>query len=201
MQKLVSRSVYSLLFLVLIIIGVLVFQDIRYNFHTVIPNKVYRSAELSSSKLISVMKKYHIRSIINLRNSHPNEKWYQLEQQDAKKFHATLYDLSVQAHKTPNKQQLQTLIHTLKNVPLPMLIHCKNGADRTGLASSLALIILNNSTYQNAYQQVSFKYLALSPNSVGRLVLPKYHAWLQAHRLKSSRHNLLAWANSNHPLK
>lgn len=199
MQKIKKFSVYLSLLVILAVIGLIIYEDVFYNFHAVIPEKVYRSATLSNDKLLAVIKKYHIRSIINLRGAQRDNRWYQIEQEDSNNNKVTLYDLPLNAHAIPNKQLFLQLITILQTAPEPILIHCKSGADRTGLASALALIIFKNSPYEKAYDQVSYKYLAFSPTSVGRLVMPKFDAWLKSHHLKSDRENLFIWANTSYP--
>ena len=49
------------------------------NFHLVIPDQVLRSGQLSDPELKRVVERHSIRSVINLRGSHPGEPWYDSE--------------------------------------------------------------------------------------------------------------------------
>lgn len=172
--------------------------NIRYNIHTVIPGKVYRSAELSKSELQRLIKKHKIKSIINLRNSHPKERWYQEEIAVAQKNDIELFDLALPAFHKPTREELITLTETLANAKRPILIHCRHGADRSGLASAIVLILRNNQSMDEISKQASWRYRALSPNSVGKVVLPVYAKWLNCHHLKSSAIHFYEWLASPH---
>jgi protein tyrosine/serine phosphatase len=54
---------------------------------------------------------------------------------------------------------MQKLINIVKNAKKPILIHCKAGADRTGLVSALYLYSIGD---KNASKMLSFKYGHLS---------------------------------------
>src|SRR5262245_25647644 len=46
------------------------------NEHTVIPGKVYRSAQLTEAKLRRVIAEKHVRTVVNLRGCCPDMDWY-----------------------------------------------------------------------------------------------------------------------------
>ena len=50
---------------------------------------------------------------------------------------------------------MQKLINIVKNAKKPILIHCKAGADRTGLVSALYLYSIGD---KNALKMLSLKY-------------------------------------------
>ncbi len=185
---------------VLIALTYFVYPSIRNNIHTVIPGEVYRSAQLPHEKLDELIQKDHIKTIFNLRGSHVGELWYTLEFNSAKQNNIRFYNWSLPAHSMPTKEQLQHIITALDEAPRPILIHCKNGADRSGLVSAFALILYKNSNFTEADKQITYRYLALSPSSVGRLVMPKYEAWLKKNNLVSNANNLKTWIASPHPL-
>lgn len=195
-----KKSIALVVLILLAIATYFIYPVVSNNIHTVIPNKVYRSAELSDGKLNEVIKRYNIKTILNLRGSHVGELWYTFEVNSAEKNHIRFYNWSLPAHAMPTQAQLQNLITALGEAPLPILIHCKNGADRSGLVSALAVILYTGESFSQANEQISYKYLAFSPNSVGRLVMPKYEAWLKKNGLSSNAKNLKAWIYSKNPL-
>jgi len=178
----------------LIIIGILLFPKLHANIHTVIPGQVYRSAQLNPQQLQQLINKYHIKSVINLRGkSHAN--WYQQENHLLGKDNIPLYDLHLPAKALPSAQTFKQLVNILDSAPRPVLIHCKNGADRTGLASAIIVILDNHNSLATAKQQISWWYGAVSPQSIGRQVMPLYQAWLDQRQLDSNRANFLTWVN------
>lgn len=169
---------------------------LHYNIHTVLKGEVYRSAELPKKELIKMVKQKQIKTIINLRNAHPKETWYEDEATIAKANGIHLYNVSLPAFDLPTRSQLIYLVDILNKAKPPILIHCRHGSDRTGLASAMVLILKNDSSIDDIEKQTSWRYLALSPHSVGKLVLPKYAKWLNSQHKLSTAKNFYTWLNT-----
>lgn len=167
------------------------------NFHTVLPGKIYRSAQLPSETLIYLLQKYQFKSVINLRGFHPNETWYQKEVEITQNQGAKHYDVTADAHGLPEVSELRRLVNILQTTPQPILIHCNQGADRSGLASAMALMLLSNPTRRNIEQQISWRYNVLSPSTVGYEVFTNYFIWLHQQHSNFSKTSFLLWLNSN----
>lgn len=180
--------------LLLLIVFFLSYLVLRNNIHPVIPHQYYRSAQLSTVKLSHLIKHLRIKSVINLRGARPQKKWYRDEIKITRALGVKYYELKLKAYGLPTPKQLQRLVHFLQEAPKPVLIHCEGGADRTGLASAI-IVLLNNGTLAKAEQQISVWYLAISPNSIGRRVLPFYKRWLKKRGLQSTRTHFLQWVN------
>lgn len=191
MNKILKRIIGSLVVLVLIAFAIY-FLFIRFNFHTVIPGQVYRCAQPSAKQLAKIKRMYKIRSVINLRSLHFTDPVYQEEARACHSLKISLFHLRMSPKKFPDVVALKNLVNILRVAPKPMLIHCKAGADRTGLASAIVLI-LHDYPIRAVTYQYSYHDLALSFNSVGKLVIPYYICWLKKHNLKSSRKNFLVW--------
>jgi hypothetical protein len=56
-----------------------VYMPLQGNFHPVTPGEAYRSAKLDSAKLEHYIKKYSIKSIVNLIGEDPRKAWYREE--------------------------------------------------------------------------------------------------------------------------
>lgn len=179
-----------------VLIGILSITVYSYknNFHTIIPGEFYRSAQPDSETLKRLVAKYHIRSIINLRGDNPNKKWYQEEIQTSRLLNVQHYDVKLRSSKMPTGDQIRKLVTYLDLAPKPILIHCRMGADRTGLASAFA-ILLDNNSLDKAKDQISMKYFVTSRLSIGKQVLPHYQQWLEKKGLSSSKENFLQWVN------
>jgi protein tyrosine/serine phosphatase len=61
------------------------------------------------------------------------------------------------------------VMDALANVPLPLVIHCKSGADRTGFAAALYLILVEGRTVSDAAAQLAPKYLHFPLSKAGVL--------------------------------
>ena len=102
----------------------------------------YRSAQLFSHNLAYDIRRYGIRSIINLRGEKPTKSWYRNEMQTAHELNVTHYDFRLPSRSFVKPQRLRKLVALIRQAPKPVLVHCKAGADRTSLATALYLYAL-----------------------------------------------------------
>jgi undecaprenyl-diphosphatase len=174
------------------VIGLLYYQYGYDNFHAVLSDRIYRSAQLRPRELQRVVQQYGVQSIINLRGRHPGKKWYQAEAALAARNHIALYDVDLSSAQLPRYRQLQLLFGYLQTAPRPVLLHCLNGADRSGLASAIALALEKPSDLQEIKKQFSWRYFSLRPlGSIGRLFFDQYEQWLHSTARRHSRGALI----------
>jgi hypothetical protein len=153
------------------------------NEHTVIPSRVYRSAQMSRARLERSIHEKRIRTVINLRGCCPNMPWY-LE--EARATHATgisQEDITLSAKRFPHPGEIGRLIDVFDHTDYPVLLHCAAGADRTGLASAIAILILTDRSLAAARRQLWPRYGHFAVGRTGRLdeFLDYYDNWLNAH--------------------
>ena len=72
------------------------------NFHVVVGEKIYRSAQLSENKLKKVLVKKKLKTIINLRGKNEGKKWYAKEKKIAEDNNIQYYSFRFVAHSLPN---------------------------------------------------------------------------------------------------
>lgn len=171
------------------------------NFHTVISDEVYRSAQLNAIQLAYYKKEYHIKSIVNLRGYQPQDKWYRQEVAYAHKNGLHYYNLKLPAHELPLKEKLQKLVYILQTAPKPLLVHCKYGADRSGLAAAISVILSGNKSLDAMQDQISWQYNVLSPVTIGYQVMRNYLFWLRQHTLSYGEKSFMYWLNNVKSLK
>ncbi|MBP1851450.1 dual specificity protein phosphatase family protein [Rhizobium halophytocola] len=109
------------------------------NLHTVIPGQVYRSAQPSAAQIDEYASEYGIKSIINLRGENDGSPWYDTEIKAADARGIRHFDFRMSARRELSSQRIRELTELMRTAPKPLLIHCKSGADRTGLASVIYL--------------------------------------------------------------
>ena len=187
--------------IVILIIGFGLYEAINKidgNFHTVIPGMIYRSAQPHPKTLEREIKQYNIKSILNMRGENHSRAWYQNEINVAKKMKIQHYDVKTSAHKLPKISQIKKTIFILQSAPKPILIHCRSGADRSGLASAISVILFAKDPSINTIEhQASWQYCAISPITVGHQFIMNYINWLAAHNLTNSKATFLQWIDSS----
>jgi hypothetical protein len=106
------------------------------NFHTIQNGAAYRSKQPTADELSSYIDKYDIKTIINLRGKQPNAEWWQKQNAIAQQHNVKLIDIPIKGHKTVKPEQLRQIILALDEDPA-LLIHCRQGRDRSGLGAAL----------------------------------------------------------------
>ncbi|OGT42537.1 MAG: hypothetical protein A3F13_05095 [Gammaproteobacteria bacterium RIFCSPHIGHO2_12_FULL_40_19] len=202
-----TKRTIALFFIVLSIPLVLLIIHVAFyyftdNVHPVIPGEIYRSAQLNNKGLTHYTKAFHLKTIINLRGRWPGERWYQIESHFAKTHHLHYYPIKFSAYQLPTKERLRELVTLLQTAPKPLVFHCEGGADRTGMAAAISVILYDKNVSLDAIKkQASWHYNAVSRNTVGYQILRNYFAWLKQHQYQSSKQRFLQWVNSPVPMK
>ncbi len=106
------------------------------NLGVVEPGKVYRSAQ-PKANLAALIEEVQPASILNLRGGSPADAWYAAEVAACQKNGIDFYDLPMSATERPARSDLLKLLDLLDRCRYPLLVHCKAGSDRTGLAVGL----------------------------------------------------------------
>jgi protein tyrosine/serine phosphatase len=128
------------------------------NFHVVADGKLYRSAQPSAGDLAAYAKTYGVKSVINLRGAHPGEPWYDDEMRASNELGLRHIDLALSARRELTPAQISSLKEAFSEAPAPILVHCKSGADRTGLAAALFLLEIERVPAAAAASQLSVLY-------------------------------------------
>jgi protein tyrosine/serine phosphatase len=110
------------------------------NLHVVDEGNLYRSRQLSGPELEHAIGTYGIRSILNLRGAHPGRDWYDAEMAVATEKNVAHYDYGISAVHRVSPAQLDEILAIIRVAPKPILVHCRAGADRTGLVSAAYLL-------------------------------------------------------------
>lgn len=138
--------------------GWVAYLQLSGNVHAVEAGEVYRSNTLSPSRLAEVLAGNGIRTVLNLRGAEPQSDWYRQEQSVVAEAGATLIDLQMSSTSEPSDDLVSKLVEIMRTAPRPLLIHCRAGADRTGLASALYELLIEHKKPDEAAGQLSFWY-------------------------------------------
>ena len=128
------------------------------NFHMVAPDRMYRSRQLNKAELLHYIKTYQIKSIVNLRGVNAGSEWYQDERRVEQELGVTHYDYGISANRDVSNEDLSAIMGILRDAPKPILIHCKSGADRTGLIAALYQYAQEGRSAEEATGQLSILY-------------------------------------------
>lgn len=142
----------------LVLIGYLAYLQISGNFHPVSAGTVYRAAQMDGQKLARWKREYGIASILNLRGRNDGADWYETERAVADRVGIEHIDFRMSDAKELTDEEVQALLAVMRDAPKPMLIHCKAGADRTGIASALYLAGIEGREEHDAESHLSIAY-------------------------------------------
>lgn len=161
--------------------------------------RVIRAAQ-PTSRLPGWIRRYHLRSILNLRGGGPADWWYAAEVQAARDGGVSFYDCPISATRRPSRRDLLVLIDTLRSCPYPLLIHCKSGADRTGLASALYLMLQRDVPPEAAEGAFTLEHGHVPLGGPEHLHEPlrEYAAWLHARGLAHSPDRFRDWVKNEY---
>ncbi|HEX3864477.1 MAG TPA: tyrosine-protein phosphatase [Stellaceae bacterium] len=135
--------------------GIVQYED---NFHAVAAGVLYRSAQPSESDLTMAARQFGVKSVLNLRGAHVGQSWYDEEVAAAAALGLTHYDYGLSAKRFVTTAQIDDILAIIRKAPKPLLIHCKSGADRTGLVAALYRYAEDHATPDQADQELSLAY-------------------------------------------
>lgn len=170
------------------------------NFHTVIAGQVYRSGQPSASDLERLIRRYNIRTVLNLRGDNDEEEWYQEERATTQRLGVRLEGASIWGMLPASEEDLARLVDVLRPENCPILLHCCTGGDRSGMASALALLLLSDASLEEARGQLRlrFGHNPYGPARCHHLVLEHYANWLKKNGLQHEPQYLRRWAHQDY---
>jgi hypothetical protein len=138
---------------------------------------------LSRARLERSIGEKKIRTVINLRGCCPNMPWYLDEARATHGTGISQEDITLSAKRYPHPGEIGRLIDVFDHTDFPVLLHCAAGADRTGLAAAIAILILTDRSLAAARRQLWPRYGHFAVGRTGRLdaFLDYYDNWLNAH--------------------
>jgi uncharacterized protein (TIGR01244 family) len=177
------RSIGSAMLVVVLPIGVyLGVLQLTGNFHPVIAATLYRSAQPSAADIERYRARYGIRTIVNLRGENDGASWYEAEATEARRLGIALVNFKMSAGQELTQSQAAKLLAILTRAEKPILIHCRGGADRSGLASALYVAAIAKQGERAAEGQISIRYghisLPFAPAYAMDLTFEALEPWL-----------------------
>ncbi len=128
------------------------------NFNTVVAGEFYRSGQLAPPQIADYTRRYGIKTIINLRGNSTGSAWYDAEVTEARRLNLAYVNFGMSARRELTGAQAVALIDLMKTAQRPILVHCREGADRSGLASALYLAAVKKVDESTAEGQLSIRF-------------------------------------------
>ena len=171
----------------------------RGNHGVVAPGLVFRSAQPVGDWERRVQED-HLATVLNLRGGSDLDPWYRAEVEATRELGVAFYDLPMAATVRPTRRQLLGLLDLFDRIAYPLLIHCKSGSDRTGLASALYRMSRAGEPPLTAERAFSVYYGHVPLLGTRHLHEPlhEYAAYLQAHDLPHTAGRFRDWVERDY---
>lgn len=163
----------------------------RFNFHKIDDN-FYRSAQPNPWQLRKIIKKKGIKTVLNLRGEREeNRHILALEKEVCQEEGVTLENIRLRSRGIPSPKDILAIQMLLDNCTYPMLIHCKSGADRTGLVSTLYLHLKKGIPLDNIHQLDFIPYGHIKASKAG--LIDHYFAKFKEYKKNGGEADLIEW--------
>jgi protein tyrosine/serine phosphatase len=165
-RRLGARKLAGMLFWGLLCLPAAYYLVLRWgltNFHTVVEGAVYRSAQPSAGDLRRWTARHGLKTVVNLRGEQ-RPPIAEAQRRAAAELGLELIEIEFTAVEQPTLPGLRRLIAAIETAKQPMLLHCRDGSDRTGVASVLAAMAVGGEDYDTARKQLSWRYLHVNSN-------------------------------------
>ncbi len=170
------------------------------NVHTVIPGRVYRTAQLKPDHLQRFVAEKGIRTVVNLRGVCSNMPWYLDECRTTHDANVNQEDITLSAKRFPAPSEVRRLIDVLDHTAYPIVFHCQRGADRTGLASTVVMLLQTSADLSRARRQLWPRYghVGVGRTAVIDAFFDYYETWLAARGEGHAPDRFRRWVNTDY---
>jgi len=162
------------------------------NWGVVAPGRLYRSNHPLPWQLRAAARRHRIRSVINLRGFRPDSGADVLSRAEAHALGLAHHDAPFESRGAPHRERVLRLAELFARVEEPVLIHCKSGADRTGLASGIWLLQQGRPVAE-ALEQLSLRHGHVRQSKTGIL-----DAFFALYAAEAQGRPFLAWVREGY---
>ncbi len=142
-----------------------VFLRVLWTNFSEIAQGVSRSNQPTQKRLKSY-KKSGLKTVVNLRGW-DNYAHYFFEERACNYLDLKLINFKLRARNAPTEDEIIGFLKVIERAEKPFLLHCKSGADRAGLASTLYLMEFEGVSVETAMKQLSFRHIHLDFTETG----------------------------------
>lgn len=128
--------------------------EVRSNFAEVVPGKLYRAGQPGEAQLERWILAYGLKGILDLRHSVPD-----YERALAARHGVRLFHVPISAERgLPEEVWLEIRGILTDEENLPLVIHCRSGADRTGLVAARYRVEVQGWPLEDALREMRRRY-------------------------------------------
>lgn len=169
------------------------------NMHVSQPQRFYRTAQLKPAQLERLVREKNIKTVINLRGR-PFSDWYPEEAQVTQRLGISQEDVTISANRMPPTGEIRRLVEILEQSEYPIVIHCQQGADRTGLVAVMYQLLFTDADYATALRQCSPRYGHLPVHTTLAMdsFFDQYENWLESQGAEHSPARFRRWATEEY---
>ena len=166
------------------------------NLHEIQDRRVYRAAQMAPDRLEAVLEDRQIRTVVNVRGFCPDFAWYRDECDVTHAANVSQEDVTLSAIRLPTPSEIRRLIDVLDRSEYPILLHCRQGVDRTGLAATAVKLLEPGVSLATASRQLSwpYGYVAYNGTQNMRRFVSLYGQWLREREFVHSPELFRHWA-------
>jgi protein tyrosine phosphatase (PTP) superfamily phosphohydrolase (DUF442 family) len=170
------------------------------NFGIVRTGQLYRSGQMKADSLAARIREHRIKTVFNLRGSHPESDEYRNERAATLEAGATQVDMPLSSCEWLSRAQARAILETLDSAERPLLVHCFHGSERTGMVCAFDELLRPGSTLASAEAQFSIRhmYFGIGDGVVTHQHLEQYEAWLIGQSLTHSPDQFRRWIRSGY---
>ncbi len=145
----------GLLIPVLLLSGAFYYDfEVQKNFDEVVPGKLFRSGQPGEGQLEDWIREYGLRSILDFRHSVP-----EYERELAREYGVQLFHIPFSARTGLSEERWREIREILtRQENLPLLYHCRSGADRTGLVTARYRVEVQGRPLEETLWEMIFHY-------------------------------------------
>lgn len=133
-----------------------IFRSVWHNWAAVVPGRLYRCNHPTPHFLAVATRRHGLKTVVNLRGERQCGS-DALSREAAARLGLIHIDAPFESRGAPHRDRVLRLAEIYRTMQEPALIHCKSGADRTGLAAGLFLL-LNGGSSADALRQLSWRF-------------------------------------------
>lgn len=144
-----------------------IFRLVWTNLAPVYPGRVWRCNHPTPGRLRRYRKKLKLHMVINLRG-HRQCGADALGRDACQRMGLPYIDMAFESRNAPHKDRILRFYEIYQQAEFPLLLHCKSGADRTGLASGL-IILFEGGQAKDALKHLHWRFLHFKKSRTGIL--------------------------------